>query len=260
MGYLNKYKIFALFVLIIHIALCYFLFLNTHSKLIQNNNFQDNNKIYILIALILISGVSLFILVIQLTKIKEIKGFSQETNNSEDENLNNETKVQEKKEEKFEDIDIEHYLKKILPKDNSKLTAIKFTEKILSNFAKEFDIVQGLFFIRKKGSSEFIISGKYAYFGENNPPDFKIGETLSGQAAFNKTILYVNEIPENYVTILSGLGSSSPRFLLIIPVVFNNETVAVIELASFKEIKEGWNKVFEEIAVKIGESITKYLE
>jgi len=70
----------------------------------------------------------------------------------------------------------------------------------------------------------------------------------------------VNEIPENYVTILSGLGSSSPRFLLIIPVVFNNETVAVIELASFKEIKEGWNKVFEEIAVKIGESITKYLE
>ncbi len=260
MGYLKKYKIFALFALMIHIALCYLLFINTHRILIQNNNIEDVNKIYILIALILVSGVALFILAIHITKIKEIKGFYQDANDSEEENLNDETKVQEKKEEKFEDIDIEHYLKKILPKDSSKLTAIKFTEKILSNFAKEFDIVQGLFFIRKKGSNDFNISGKYAYFGETDPPEFKIGETLSGQAAFNKTILYVNEIPENYVTILSGLGSSSPRFLLIIPIVFNNETIAVIELASFKEIKKGWNKLFEEIALKIGEALIKYLE
>jgi len=52
------------------------------------------------------------------------------------------------------------------------------------------------------------------------------------------------------------LGSSSPRHLLIIPVIVNNETIAIIELASFKEFKKSWVKLFEELAQKIGESIS----
>jgi len=245
----------------IHIVLCYLLFLNLYNTFSQNTNFENTNNIYILIALILFSGLLLFVMLVLVIKKKENQGSYQKIKTDDsDDNLNREIKVQAQKDEITEHIDIEHYIKKILPKDSSKLNTIKFAEKILSNFAKEFDIVQGLFFIRVKGTNEFNISGKYAYFGETDPPGFKVGETLSGQAAFNKTILYLDEIPENYVTILSGLGSSSPRYLLIIPVVFNNETIAVIELASFKEIKNSWNKLFQELANKIGETLTKYIE
>lgn len=256
---IKKYKFFAFIALIIHIVLCFLLFANTQ-KLLQQSNFADPNKFYLLVALILLSGLLLFVLVVLVSNIKENAGFNyrmQITDLEEDSKV--ESKIQEKTKEDAE-INIDHIIKKILPKDSSKLTATKFTEKILSNLAKEFDFVQGLFFIREKGTTEFNISGKFAYFGETDPQGFKIGETLSGQAAFNKAIVYLNEIPENYVSILSGLGSSSPRYLLIIPVVFNNETIAVIELASFKEMESKWSKLFDELAVKIGESLIKYLE
>jgi hypothetical protein len=256
---LKKYKFFAFTALIIHIVLCFLLFSNTQ-KLLQLSNIADPNKFYLLIALILLTGLLLFVLAVLGSNLKEKTGFNYRMQLTDlDDDSKVESKIQEKTKEEAE-INIDHLIKKILPKDSSKLTTIKFTEKILSNLAKEFDFVQGLFFIREKGTTEFNISGKFAYFGETDPQGFKIGETLSGQAAFNKTIVYLNEIPENYVSILSGLGSSSPRYLLIIPVVFNNVTIAIIVLASFKEMESKWSKLFDELAVKIGESLIKYLE
>ncbi|MGE0090332.1 MAG: GAF domain-containing protein [Bacteroidales bacterium] len=256
---IKKYTFFAFIALIIHIVLCFLLFINTQ-KILQASNIDNPNKFYLLIALILLTGLLLFVLVVLVSNLKENAGFNyrMQISNLEDDSKA-ESKVQEKTKDEAE-INIDHFIKKTLPKDSSKLTTTKFTEKILSNLAKEFDFVQGLFFIREKGTNEFNLSGKYAYFGDTDPEGFKIGETLSGQAAFNKTIVYLNEIPENYVSILSGLGSSSPRYLLIIPVVFNNETIAVIELASFKEMESKWNKLFDELAIKIGESLIKYLE
>lgn len=162
------------------------------------------------------------------------------------------------KELQDETIDIEGYIKRIIPKDTPKLDVKKYTEKILSNFAKEFDIVQGLFFVREKKSDIFNITGKYAYFGEEDPKSFKLGESLSGQVAKNKTILYLNDIPENYVTILSGLGSSSPSTLLLIPIIVNDKTIGVVELASFKEIKRKFNDLFEELSEQIGKTLSNY--
>jgi len=155
-------------------------------------------------------------------------------------------------------IDIEAYMKKILPKEKPDNTIEDYTEKLLSNIAKEFDIVQGLFFIKDKQNEEFRVAGKYAYFGEEEPRNFKLGETLSGQAAKNKTVLNLKEIPENYVTILSGLGSSSPNHLLIIPIVLNDESIGVIELASFKEFKRNFKDLFEAMSDQIGQFLTKY--
>ena len=157
----------------------------------------------------------------------------------------------------MERIDIEGYTKKILPKENSKLDRKKYTEKILSNIAKEFDIVQGLFYVKESETDIFSISGKYAYFGEEEPSSFKLGESLSGQVAKNKKPLNLVDIPENYITILSGLGSSSPNYLLIIPIILNNETVGVIELASFKKFKSNFSDFFEKVSEQIGKVIVK---
>jgi len=205
----------------------------------------------------LVSGVLLFVMAILAINKNEAEDlFHKKDFVAIEDSLENET-AQEIKEDISDKIDVEHYMKKLLPKEDSKLGVLKYSEKVLSNFAKEFDIVQGLFYIREKGTDQFSISGKYAYFGETEPEGFKLGQSLPGQTALNKTILYLNDIPENFVTILSGLGSSSPRFLVIIPVVFNNETIAVIELASFKELKKSWQKIFENVAQKIGESLSK---
>jgi len=258
MGNLRKYKIYAALVLIIHLVLCFILFSKIHS-LIESSSNPDNKSGYLLIILLIIIGVVFFSIIVLAINKKESEQFVKRDAVIVTDDEKSEEIIQEKEIKSTEVIDVDHYIKRIIPKNDSKLSVVKYTEKILSNFAKEFDIVQGLFFIREKNTKQFTIAGKYAYFGETDPESFNLGQTLSGQVAFNKTVLYLSEIPENYVTILSGLGSSSPRHLLIIPVIINNETIAIIELASFKEFKKSWVKLFEELAQKIGESISTYI-
>ena len=113
----------------------------------------------------------------------------------------------------------------------------KYFEKILINCSKKINAVQGLAFM-KNDSEEFVLAGEYAYFGEEKPKPFKSGEGLSGQVAKNKIALNLTDIPENYITIVSGLGKGSPKNLLIIPLVKNEETIAIVEFASFELFKQ----------------------
>ncbi|OFX83637.1 MAG: hypothetical protein A2W99_15525 [Bacteroidetes bacterium GWF2_33_16] len=251
---LKKYKIYAVCTLIVHIVLCFALFSNIRNLIEKNAGIST----YLLIIFLLIIGVIFFVLTILLTNKKESEDYIHKTVVESKTDIE-EDEIQETSNKSIDDIDVEHYIKKLLPKDDSKLNSTKYTEKVLSNFAKELDIVQGLFYLREKESDQFSIAGKYAYFGETDPQGFKVGQTLSGQVALNKTILYLEDIPENFVTILSGLGSSSPKHLLIIPVIVNNETIAIIELASFKEFKKSWRKLFEELAHRLGEPLSKYI-
>jgi methyl-accepting chemotaxis protein len=79
----------------------------------------------------------------------------------------------------------------------------------------------------------------------------EIGDGLVGQCAIEKQTIYITKIPNNYVTITSGLGAANPRCILIIPLKAEDEIVGVIELASFREY-EPFEITFLE---KVGESI-----
>ena len=132
-----------------------------------------------------------------------------------------------------------------------------FCEKILQNMAKELDIVQGLVFVYNDEEQMFNISGEYAYFSEERPRSFPLGETISGQVAKNRQLLNVKELPKGYVTVLSGLGKSAPSHLLIAPIVFNDKSIGVIEIASFKPFNENEEalvrKICESMAIKLNE-------
>ncbi|SFF18047.1 two-component system, chemotaxis family, sensor kinase CheA [Paenibacillus catalpae] len=62
---------------------------------------------------------------------------------------------------------------------------------------------------------------------------FKTGEGLVGQAALESRTILLNNLPDNYIQITSGLGKAAPASLLIMPIQFEGQVVAVIELASF---------------------------
>ncbi|HBP87199.1 MAG TPA: hypothetical protein DD706_05820, partial [Nitrospiraceae bacterium] len=64
------------------------------------------------------------------------------------------------------------------------------------------------------------------------PPSFRWGEALVGQCAKDRKTKIVSDIPEDYVRITSALGESKPKHLLLLPVLFENTLVGVIELAS----------------------------
>jgi len=156
-------------------------------------------------------------------------------------------------------LDPDVYENKLIPQSGKKQDLSKFAESLLSNIAKEFDIVQGLFYVRKPQSDEFTIAGKFAYFGEQEPEDFQLGHALTGQTAKNQKVLRLSKIPENYVTILSGLGSSSPNSLLFAPVVHEEKTIGMIELAAFKNFDRNTENLFNALSQRLGKKLSELL-
>ena len=156
-------------------------------------------------------------------------------------------------------LDPDVYENKFMPPSGKKQDLTSFTESLLSNIAREFDIVQGLFYVRKKESDAFTIAGKFAYFGEQEPADFEMGQALTGQTAKNQKVLRLNKIPENYVTILSGLGSSSPNSLLFAPVVHEEKTIGRIKLAALKKCDSTTEKLFNQLSERLGKKLSELL-
>ena len=67
---------------------------------------------------------------------------------------------------------------------------------------------------------------------------FHFGEGLVGHCALEKERILLTEVPDNYVKISSGLGESTPLNVVVLPVLFEGQVTAVIELASFRRFSE----------------------
>jgi PAS domain S-box-containing protein len=78
------------------------------------------------------------------------------------------------------------------------------------------------------------------------------GEGLVGQAWQENDTLYITDVPQDFVSITSGLGDANPNSFLIVPLTVNDETFGVIEIASFNFFEEYQiefvNKLAESIA------------
>jgi hypothetical protein len=153
-----------------------------------------------------------------------------------------------------EEIDI----KKLLPKEKS--NPEKFGEELLQNLAGEFQITQGLFYIKSLTEETFNCFGQYAYYSDRQPVSFKLGETLPGQAVKNKNIVTLSDIPDNYMIIASGLGAGSPRYLTFVPLLSRDEVVGLIEFAAFMPVSETFEKTLKQLSQKIGETLTKMMK
>jgi hypothetical protein len=170
-----------------------------------------------------------------------------------EESKHKEVKVEEVIKEK---IDIVKESKAIIPDNTSDL--LKFGESFLSNIAKRYDIVQGQFYMKDISTGIFSFISGYAYYSESEPISYKEGETLAGQAAKNKTILNINNIPDNHITILSGLGKGTPKHLLIVPIIAsNNESIGIFELASFKAFDSEVEKLFAYLGHQLGDKLSQ---
>lgn len=150
-------------------------------------------------------------------------------------------------------IDVNKVVSQIIPSTNMD-DMEKFGELLLANIAKQCEIVQGLFYQKNQESGIFSFTAGYAFFSETQPASYIEGDTLPGQVAKNKQVLNLDKVPDGYITILSGLGKGSPKHLLIIPVISpSNETIGIVELASFKPFISQQEELFSALGRKLGE-------
>jgi len=151
---------------------------------------------------------------------------------------NNTQNVKLKNNESREAVKL-NQMQELLFKDLVQMSDIqKYSDKLLSNLAHQIEIVQAMLFIKSSDTKQYKLTGSYAFYADKKPEDFGVGEGITGQVAKDKKVLRINNVPENYITVLSGLGRSTPKHLLIIPFIQQEETFAMMELSSFSEIPE----------------------
>ena len=117
------------------------------------------------------------------------------------------------------------------------------TQRILSELAQVVTAHYGAFYILKQDDDaqnfKLKLFSAYGYKADKNfPTEFAIGEGLVGQVAFEKERIILSKVPSNYIKINSGLGKAKPANLIILPVLFENNVKAVIELASLDEFSQ----------------------
>ncbi len=114
----------------------------------------------------------------------------------------------------------------------------------------------GAFFLMehpKDKESEAHLLATYGYKRRKSLANrWPVGEGLVGQAALEKQSIVVTEPPEDYVRIASGLGEAAPRQIIVLPVLFEDQVMAVIELASFDDFTEVQRTFLEQLAETIG--------
>ena len=128
----------------------------------------------------------------------------------------------------------------------------------IQSVCKQLEAGQGALYLvtEKEGSKKVELKSGYALnFSENTSVIFDFGEGLIGQCAANEKTLYVDDVPEGYIKIISGLGSASPRFILIAPVLKGQTILGVVEIASFAPINQDQRKFVEESAQLLADKI-----
>ncbi|MEC4814311.1 MAG: response regulator [Scytonema sp. PMC 1069.18] len=112
---------------------------------------------------------------------------------------------------------------------------------ILSELAPLVGGSHGVFYIMDNMEEvpHLKLLSSYAYRERKNLANrFYTGEGLVGQCALEKERILLTEVPTDYVKISSGLGEATPLNIVVLPVLFEGQVTAVIELASFRRFSE----------------------
>jgi signal transduction histidine kinase/HAMP domain-containing protein/CheY-like chemotaxis protein len=130
------------------------------------------------------------------------------------------------------------------------------TQLIMSEVTPMVNAQHGAFFLAEPGEEiepGLALASAYGYTPNRSelPSRFGIGEGLIGQAAFERKTIAMTDVPPGYIKVGSGLGDGTPADVLVMPVLFEDQVLGVIELASLRPFSE----VHRDFLARISETI-----
>jgi len=79
-----------------------------------------------------------------------------------------------------------------------------------------------------------------------------LGQGVVGQCAIEKQKIVLDDLPQDYIRISSGLGESIPRSVLVLPLIFEGQVKGVLELASFGGFNPSHQALLDQLTESIG--------
>jgi len=126
---------------------------------------------------------------------------------------------------------------------------------ILSEVAPLVSAQQGAFYMidNSNGESELKLLASYAsHEGNGAKSRFKFGESLIGQAALEKRRILLTDVPNNYAKVSSGLGEFHPTNIVVLPILFEGQVKAVMELSSVERFSPTHQAFLDQLTESIG--------
>jgi len=131
-------------------------------------------------------------------------------------------------------------------------------ELIIGELAPLIGALHGTFFLAEDAGGETrlrLIAGYGLRADMDAPIQYLIGQSLIGQVAKSKRPIVVDEVPSGYIKISSGLGESAPANLAVMPILFEDQVLGVVELASFTRFTATHIDFLTQLAETLGVSV-----
>ena len=146
----------------------------------------------------------------------------------------------------------------ILRANNDNISVL--SDQIIGNLVKYLNANQGGLFIVNDTNPTQKHLELIACYAWNKKKylnmQIQVGEGLVGQAWQENDLIYVTDVPENFIKITSGLGDANPSSFIIVPLTVNDITFGVVEIASFNKFEDHQIEFVKKIAENIASTLS----
>lgn len=140
------------------------------------------------------------------------------------------------------------------------LSLDELSENILNYLVPSLHGQVGLFYLPE--GEELVLKGTYAFTWRKNLSNrIRIGDGLVGQAAMEKKQIVLTRVPEDYIVVSSGLGETTPRHIVVTPILHEGELCGMLEVGSLDsmgpEELEILHLSVEHIAIAVNSALSR---
>lgn len=146
---------------------------------------------------------------------------------------------------------------------NKKTSIEGYTASAIKNLVKYTGCNQGRLFVLSKDREKLDLYSTYAYGKhkfQQEAVSVDVGNGLLGECLHERRIILLTEVPRNYIKISSGLGEALPRTVILIPMIYRDQTYGVIEMASFDNLRQHHVDFMKRFSEGIGAEISGLLD